>query len=92
MKSLQSLNREVRVVTAIPDDLEDVEGAIVNLSKPEFRQAVTQLTANGIPVAGHAGHKEKELLELGREAGCKVLATNSELTFKLDQVLARLAG
>ena len=38
----------------------------------------------------HAGHKEKELLELGKDLEVDRLATNSELTYKLPQILEEL--
>lgn len=68
------------------------EVAIVNLGEVAYRpeELVPKLRAEGIRVLAHAGHKEKELLELGRQIGCDRLATNSELTNKLPDLLAAL--
>lgn len=65
--------------------------AIVNLGITmwDAAQLVKDLQARGIKVVGHAGHKEKETLQVGKEIGCDYLATNSETTFKLDKVLAQ---
>jgi selenocysteine lyase/cysteine desulfurase len=68
---------------------DDGDAAIVNLSTPgiDAQKLVPALDKRGVIVIGHAGHKEKNLLELGRAAGCHILATNSQLTNKLEQLL-----
>ena len=65
--------------------------AIVNLGSTSYDAVdlVGRLGDLGIGTIGHAGHKEKELHALGSEAGCKILATNSELTHHLEKVLDR---
>lgn len=67
--------------------------AIVNLGEPgvDWPARVGELRARGIKVVGHAGHKETALHQVGKEAGCDYLATNSELTHKLESVLAKMA-
>lgn len=67
------------------------EVAILNLGSPVWDAAAltSELRRLGVRVVGHAGHKEKDLLELGRQAGCDTVATNSEITFKLEAVLRR---
>jgi len=64
--------------------------AIVNLGEAnvDWSVRVSQLQRRGMKVVGHAGHKEKELHEIGRAAGCDLLVTNSELANKLSRVLA----
>ncbi len=64
--------------------------AIVNLGDAgvNWSELVAGLQSRGTKVVGHAGHKERELLELGRVAGCDKLATNSELANRLDRVLS----
>ena len=73
---------------------EEADAAIVNLGaeKLDPPKLVPALSELGVTVIGHAGHKEKDLLALGREAGCHILATNSELTFKIESLLARAAS
>ncbi|MCC7434654.1 MAG: hypothetical protein IT363_08200 [Methanoregulaceae archaeon] len=70
------------------------ELAVVNLGEAgvDWPARVAELHARGMRIVAHAGHKEKELHELGRQAGCDVLATNSELTHKLADVVARASG
>lgn len=87
-QSVKTLGHEPLVVTQIPPgDPADV--AILNLSSPEFIDQVAALKEKGIYTIGHAGHKEKDLLELGRQAGCDRIATNSELTYKIESLLYR---
>ncbi len=89
MKTLTALGYAPQVVTQVPETT-DAEMAIVNLGSPTLGACVKELNARGIHVIGHAGHKEKDLLALGKEVGCDTLATNSELTFKIEALLARL--
>lgn len=94
-KTLRSLGHEPTVLTHTPPST-DAPLAIVNLSARAFdpTSVVGDLRALGVYVIGHAGHKEKELLTLGKEAGCDRLATNSQVTFELDRLLelAKLPG
>lgn len=88
-KGLQALGHEATVARQPVEG--DFDVAIVNLGEPnvEWPARVAHLQGRGIKVIAHAGHKEKEVIALGREAGCDVVATNSELTHKLADVLAR---
>ncbi len=94
-KSLKALGHEPEVVGEVPEAT-DARVAIVNLGSPKFDAAtvVPRLRALGVHVIGHAGHKEKEVLELGRVAGCDTLASNSTLTFGLEGLLdlAKMPG
>lgn len=87
-KSLKALGHEPELASAVPDTT-DAAAAIVNLGSAKFdaASAVPRLRALGVHVIGHAGHKEKDLLELGRAAGCDTLASNSKLTFSLEELL-----
>lgn len=91
-KGLEVLGHDVTVERAPVDGTFDV--VIVNLGEPnvDWPARVAHLQARGIKVIAHAGHKEKEVIALGREAGCDVVATNSELTNKLADVLARVSA
>lgn len=86
VQSLKALGHEPIVVTEIPDDA-TAEYAILNLGASTFATLVPALKEKGIITIGHAGHKEKDLLALGREAGCDKIATNSELTYKIESLL-----
>jgi hypothetical protein len=87
VQSLNALGHEPFVVTELPDESETAHVAILNLGGSTFATLVPALKERGVFTIGHAGHKEKELLELGREAGCDRIATNSELTFKIESLL-----
>ena len=88
VQSLSALGHEPCVVTEVPGQEHDVAHvAILNLASTTFATMVPILRERGVYTIGHAGHKEKELLELGREAGCDKIATNSELTFKIETLL-----
>lgn len=86
--SLRALGHEPRVSTGSEGD---ADLAIVNLSNPRLKpfEALADLRSKGIPVVGHAGHKEKELLCRAKDAGVRV-ASNSELTFKLRELLEEM--
>lgn len=73
-----------------PQILPDADAAILNLGISEWPldEIVAALKSNGCRIIAHAGHKEKELLDLGRALEIDRLATNSELTHKLDRILA----
>jgi hypothetical protein len=78
----------------MPDSSEGAGAAIVNLGDRSLPagELVAKLHELGVKVIAHAGHKEKDLHALGREAGADVLATNSQLTFKLPELLAQVDG
>ncbi len=87
--SLRALGHEPVVMTTVPVTTE-AQAAILNLASPAFKDLVPQLKAKGIHTIGHAGHKEKDLLELGKAAGCDRIATNSELTYKIEALLGEV--
>lgn len=74
------------MATRLPDIFE-ADVAIVNLGELDAA-VVAALQAAGTKVIGHAGHKESQRLEFGREAGCDLIATNSEIHHKLPAILA----
>lgn len=90
-QSLRLLGHDAVVLRAIPAE-GTADAAIVNLSEtvPEPRELLAALRERGVPAVAHAGHKEKELHDLGREAGASLLATNSELSHKLPNILQKL--
>jgi hypothetical protein len=88
-KTLAALGHESELVSQAKAG--DV--ALVNLGATELEPAtlVPALMELGVYVIGHAGHKEKDLRELGRRAGCQRIASNSEMTFKLKELLEEAA-
>ena len=92
LQTLRSLGHEPILRTAMPSDREGADVAIVNLGSAKIPNAelIPHLKTLGIHVIGHAGHKEKELMAFGEDAGCDTLATNSELTFKIEAILNRI--
>jgi hypothetical protein len=86
--SVKALGHEAIVVDSLPAEI-DVDVAIINLAEPDPR-IVTPLQAAGVKIIAHAVHKEKDRLELGKAAGCDLVVTNSELTYKLPEILERL--
>ena len=86
--ALKKLGHDAKVVTEIsPDATADV--AILNLGSNALPAAelAPKLHQLGVETIAHAGHKETELLELGRDLGIDKLVTNSELTFKIENIL-----
>lgn len=90
---IRSLGHTAVVRKDIPEE-GNADMAIVNLGapRPDPRQLVPRLRELGVRTLAHAGHKEKELHELGRDLGCDLLATNSELTHKLPELLEKLSN
>ncbi len=90
--SVKAMGHEAILRTDTVTDAAD-ECAIVNLGSTRLGvNLVPALKANGTTVVAHAGHKEKDLHELGRNAGCDVLVTNSELTHKFPQLIDSVLG
>jgi hypothetical protein len=92
LQTLKALGHEPVLRTTIPAESEGAEAAIVNLGSLRIPTAelIPKLRELGVHVIGHAGHKEKELMQFGKDAGCDTLATNSELTFKIESLLAKV--
>ncbi|HTQ11743.1 MAG TPA: hypothetical protein VMI31_16905 [Fimbriimonadaceae bacterium] len=92
LQSLRKLGHEPVLMSKAPESGDGAEAAIVNLGATDLDPVAlaAKLHELEIPVVAHAGHKEKELHALGREAGVDILATNSELTFKLESLLDRI--
>lgn len=80
---LRALGHEPIVLERVPAEWPSADAAIVNLGVPAFVAVVGDLEAKGVSTVGHAGHKEKEILDLGREAGCSRIATNSQIANRL---------
>lgn len=87
--ALRALGHEITTFTSLPDELPSAQIAIVNLSSLRLpaESILPLLRASGIFSIGHAGHKEKTLLEQGRASGCDIVVSNGRLTHKLDEVL-----
>lgn len=73
-------------------DLPEAEVAVVSMGAGRFSatDVVRGLVSKGVKVAGHAGHSEKELQKVGREAGCSMMVTNSYLATNAVDVVAGL--
>ena len=89
-QSLRLLGHEGVVLREVPGE-GGADAAVVNLGEGSPGALIAVLSARGVPTVAHAGHKEKELHELGREAGATILATNSELANKLPEILNKLS-
>lgn len=85
MNTVKGFGHEGIVTSSVPDDTADA--AIVNLSDPNVSDIAAKLSEKGIYTIAHAGHKEKDLLELGRQIKVDRIATNSEITNKLPAML-----
>jgi hypothetical protein len=84
-QTVRGLGHEAEVFGTLPEGAPDV--AILNLSDPGIEETAHVLRARGVRTIGHAGHRETELLELGRRAGVDVVATNREITTSLERLL-----
>lgn len=88
--TLTQLGHNPRVLERVPEEIPMADIALVNLSETSFGLAelIPRLKDMGIRVIGHAGHKEKPLLEMGNEYGCDQVVSNSTITFKIQTLLA----
>lgn len=91
-KTLIDLGHEAVVFEKLPTETPNATAAIINLGIEEFADQnwINKLREAGVYTIGHAGHKEKPLLQHGKEAGCDRIVSNSMLTFKLDQLLLEI--
>lgn len=87
---IEAMGHEAAVLSG-PADLPKAELAIVNLGSRVFPPEVwiAKLHEAGTRVVAHAGHKDKPLLERGKESRADLVVTNGELTHKLPQVVER---
>lgn len=92
-KTVRSLGHEAVVLTHVPEVMPNAEVAILNLGNEKLSgpSVIHALHEQGTKIIAHAGHKEKDLLEAGREHGCDLIVSNGSLTFKLDEHLAAIA-
>lgn len=88
LQGLRKLGHEAELGRMV-EDVQGWDAAIVNLGDPEHAdpEFVGRLRSAGVRVIGHAGHKEKDLLALGRAAGCDRIATNGQITHRLADIL-----
>lgn len=89
-QSVLALGAHPEVSPPAPVDADPAPAiAIVNLGGRRYSAdaVIRSLKARGVRVIGHAGHKETELLEIGRQAGCDDVVTNGSLTFHLPKIL-----
>ncbi len=77
---------EAVVTTTLPEGR--ANAAIVNLSDPNVGKIAEELRERGVYTIAHAGHKEKDLIELGKQIAVDRIATNGEITKKLESILA----
>lgn len=89
--ALRALGHEPSTLDALGDERGDL--AIVNLSEGDRIEAlVAGLRERGVPILAHAGHREKELMALGKRLGVDRLATNGQMANDLAGVLSRAVG
>lgn len=68
---------------------DEAEVAFVSLSQDPatLRELVSNLLASGVKVIGHAGHKEEDILALGRSLDCSLVVTNGKVALNLPAIL-----
>lgn len=98
VRSLRALGHEAVLVSGaakapawLASGPAEADVAIANLGTTALplEDWLPALRALGVRTIGHAGHKEKGLLDRGREAGCDLVVTNGEITHKLAAILER---
>ncbi len=93
-KSIQSLGHEPIVLSKIPENIPEAKIAILNLSMDSLllRSLIPKLKEQSIYLVAHAGHKEKEKLEFGKEIGCDQIVSNGTLTYKIEKILNQICN
>ncbi len=93
-KGVESMGLESIVSTNLPDQSESAGIAIVNLGSKKCppETFIPALRERGDYVIAHAGHKEKELLDLAKQFQVNHVVTNGELTHKLPQIIKSAMG
>lgn len=86
----RALGHQVQIASTLPEIIE-ADVAIINLAEPDPR-VFAPLAAAGVKIIAHAGHKEKDKLEMGKSAGCDLVVTNSELTYKLAALIDQVTS
>ena len=88
-QTLTGLGHEPIMLSRVPETMPRAHVAIVNLSSSrlEVESLIRTLKDQGRYVIGHAGHKELELRDMGRAAGCDQILSNSQTTFSLEKAL-----
>jgi len=86
----EAFGATVAVLGEAPESVPEFDIAIVDLGVPAFVEAIPQLKASGGKVVGRSGHKETELREAGKAAGCDLIATNGALAKNLQATLSRV--
>ena len=85
VNTVRGSGHQAVVTTTVPEGA--AGAAIVNLGDPNVGPIVSELASRGIYTIAHAGHKEKELINLGKQMKVDRVASNSEITNKLPQML-----
>ncbi len=77
------------VLDHLPDELPAVDAAIVNLASAKIpaAEAIARLREAGVYSIAHAGHKEKPLLEVGRDSGADRVVSNGALSSRMGEIL-----
>lgn len=91
-RALVALGHTQQTFAALPTTVPDADLAIVNLGSESLpaKKLVPVLHEKGIFVVAHAGHKEKNLLEEGREVECNLVVSNSVIANKLAELIEQV--
>ncbi len=88
-QTLKASDIPFQLASKVPDSAEGIAVAIVPLSckllSPEA--CIPALLHLGIPVIAHAGHRDAELLQLGRDLNATQVVTNGSLARSLPTIL-----
>jgi hypothetical protein len=82
------------ILDQLPPELPTADAAIVNLASAKIpaAEAIARLREAGVYSIAHAGHKEKPLLEVGRDSGADRVVSNGALSSRLGEILNDAAG
>lgn len=80
---------EVEVIGGGHDPSTSPDVAVIDLASQriDVSDVVPRLRALGVPVVGHAGHKEGFRLAAGAEAGCTLVVSNRTIAERLIETI-----
>jgi hypothetical protein len=80
---------EPLILDHLPSELPAADAAIVNLASAKIpaAEAIARLREAGVYSIAHAGHKEKPLLDVGRDSGADRVVSNGALSSRLAEIL-----
>jgi hypothetical protein len=92
-KRMQSLGYDAQVIDRWTDEIPYTDIAVINMRSREFplEKTVDLLKEKKVFILGHVGHKESDLILLGKNLNIDKIVTNSMMIHKLEEILKEIS-